>query len=211
MKLTKYEHACFIVENEQSEKIIVDPGKFTTLPTDLSNIVAIVITHVHADHFSIDNINKIKDSNPNLVLYVSEEVSSEVAGAIRPDNSQGYQAGGFNLKFYGDKHEYIRSALPQPDNLGVIINNLVAYPGDSYSQESVTVKYLMTPSSAPWLRMREAEEFIVKTEAEVIIPTHDAMLSEIGIGVYDNHLSAICEDNKKTYRRLAVPETIELN
>ncbi len=51
MKLTKYEHACVFLENDDGDKVVIDPGIFTNLPGDLSRIVAIVITHEHPDHF----------------------------------------------------------------------------------------------------------------------------------------------------------------
>lgn len=209
MKLTKYEHACFTVE-EQRQKVMVDPGVFTNLPEDISGIVAVVITHKHPDHFNPEHLDKIKTANPNVVFYGSKEVAAEYPAANEPARSHKYQAGPFELVFYGEMHEMIRPGYPQVSNLGVAINGTVAYPGDSFTQLGKRLKVMMTPASAPWLHVRDATAFIANAQAELIIPTHDAMLSEIGHQIYGAHYQATAESAGSTYRRLAVGESIEL-
>ncbi len=210
IKLTKYEHACFVLENESGQKIIVDPGAFTKLPENLSNITSVIITHDHGDHFAPENIDKIRQQNPEVKIYGSKEVAAAYNGVIVPEKNQAVDVPGFKLEFYGDIHEFIREGVPQPDNLGVIINDSVAYPGDSYSQTDRPVKLLLAPASAPWLRAKEAYEFIVSAPASVVIPTHDALLSEAGMAIYDNHFSAAATQSGKEYKRLNISETIEV-
>lgn len=94
MKLTKYAHACFFVE-EQGQKLIVDPGSFTELPDELDNTVAIIITHEHGDHFSPDNIEKIKAQNPNVQIFAAREVVEKLPGSTEPALAHNYQVGPF--------------------------------------------------------------------------------------------------------------------
>ena len=54
MKLTKYEHACFTVEDTSGNVLVVDPGSFSKNFVVPNNVVGIVITHEHADHFNTD-------------------------------------------------------------------------------------------------------------------------------------------------------------
>lgn len=211
MKITKYEHACVILENDSGEKIVIDPGSFTNLPSDLSNVMAIVITHSHADHFFLKNINKITKQSPYSKLFGSTEVVKEISEATNPNKDRAYKLGQFELRFYGDKHEFIREGIPIIDNLGVIINDQVAYPGDSYSQHPGSARYLLIPASAPWLRMKEASEFITNAKAENIIPTHDAMLSEIGKNTYDNHFTSVSNNSGKKYMRLDIGQSLKID
>lgn len=209
MKLTKLGHACFIVE-EQGKKVIVDPGVYTELPSDLQNITAIIVTHLHKDHFDKSKIETILTQNPNAQLYGASEVVSELPGCIEPAKTQVYETGPFKLRFFGDLHELARPGKPQVNNIGVCINDLVAYAGDSYSQFDKQVKINLVPCSAPWLQISAAYDFVMKAQAEITIPTHDALLSEIGMQVYDAHLSEAAEQAGSTYRRLKIGESIEI-
>jgi L-ascorbate metabolism protein UlaG (beta-lactamase superfamily) len=209
MKLTKLEHACVILEQEE-QRLIIDPGVFTTLPTDVSNVAAVIVTHIHPDHCDPTKLDAILAANPSARIFGSREVASERAGTEIPKNETAYEIGPFNLEFYGDMHEAIRPGLPQVHNLGVVINSLIAYGGDSYARTSRSVKLLLAPASAPWLRAKEAVELITQAEAEIIIPTHDALLSEAGQQIYDAHYQSAAEASGKSYRRLAIGETIEV-
>lgn len=210
MKLTKYAHACFFVE-EQGQKLIVDPGSFTELPDELDNTVAIIITHEHGDHFSPDNIEKIKAQNPNVQIFAAREVVEKLPGSTEPALAHNYQVGPFSLQFYGGLHETIRSGTPPLSNLGVCINDAVAYPGDSYAQVGKRVKVIMAPASAPWLHVSAAYAFTANAQADITIPTHDALLSEIGQNIYDAHLKAAAESAGSQYRRLVIGESIEIS
>ena len=43
MKLTKYEHACMVIE-KADVSLVIDPGGYTMPLTDLMDVVAVVIT-----------------------------------------------------------------------------------------------------------------------------------------------------------------------
>lgn len=49
MKITKYEHSCVVIE-EKGEKLVIDPGELTALPT-LTYVRAIIFTHVRRRPF----------------------------------------------------------------------------------------------------------------------------------------------------------------
>ena len=64
MKITKYEHACFTVEKE-GKLLVIDPGAFTTDLPVLENVVAVVVTHEHADHFNSASLDAIIAHSPD--------------------------------------------------------------------------------------------------------------------------------------------------
>lgn len=77
MKLTKYEHACFTVEKD-GQLLVVDPGNFTTDFIAPEHVVAVVITHEHADHFDHEQIEAIIDKNPNAVVVGPVDITSKI-------------------------------------------------------------------------------------------------------------------------------------
>lgn len=210
MKLTKYEHACIILEDDKGKKIIIDPGVYSNLPTSLTGVEAIIITHIHADHFHPANIDLVRASSPSIQIFSTKEVAIELDDVIVPDILQTYQVGDFILNFYGDKHEIIRDGVQIIDNLGVIVNNQVAYPGDSFALTDNHVDYLLAPFSGPWLRMKEATDFVINSKAKAIIPTHDILLSDIGKQIHSSHFDSVSKQSNKLFVPLSTGQTISL-
>lgn len=205
MKLTKYNHACVILEKD-NELLIIDPGSFTELPEDLLSTCAIIITHIHADHLSKDNLQKILDINPEAKIFAPQQVINELADfqtAKVVTAGQKITAGPFNLAFFGGGHAVIHESLQHFDNIGVLVNEKIYYPGDSFTLPGSTKPaVLLAPISAPWLKMSEAMDFVTAVEANTVVPTHDALLSEIGIPLYDNWLNKATESYGGSYKRL---------
>lgn len=78
MKLTKYEHACLILDNGTS-KLVIDPGCFTKLPENLTGVSCLVITEEHVDHFDIDNVQKVLDQNLELKILTTQAVNVQLS------------------------------------------------------------------------------------------------------------------------------------
>lgn len=210
MRLIKYDHSCFAVE-EQGEKIIVDPGNYGELPDNIDNAVALIITHEHADHFSPENIAKIKAENTGVQIFASEEVAAQIEGAIAPEKRKVYEVGSFKLEFFGDMHAQIHPDYPGTHNLSVLINDAVYHPGDSLHIPPKPVKVLMCPITAPWQKASEAMDFVVAIKAEVVIPEHDAIISdEYGKPLYDRLVGGAVQSYGGEYQRLQTGETIDI-
>ena len=68
MKITKFEHACLVIE-DNGKQIVIDPGVFSkSLATD-EKYDAAVVTHVHGDHLDIETLQKLKSSNPDMRIF----------------------------------------------------------------------------------------------------------------------------------------------
>lgn len=203
MKLTKYEHACFTVE-DGGQVLVVDPGDYSTDFIAPSNVAAIVITHQHADHFDHEHIAAIMNENPNATIIADESVTSQLAAYKTQTVSAGEVTtiGEFTLEFFGGKHALIHDTLPIISNLGVFINDTVYYPGDSFTLPNKPIDVLALPIGAPWLKIGEAVDFFIATKPLLAFPTHDAVLSNIGKTLGDNLLSVIAEKHATVYRRI---------
>lgn len=203
MKLTKYEHACFTVELG-SEVVVVDPGNYSTDFIAPSNVVAVIITHKHADHFDYEHIAAIMNENPNATIVADESVTSQIEAFKTQSVSVGEVViiGDFKLEFFGGKHALIHDTLPIINNLGVFINDTVYYPGDSFALTNKPIDVLALPVGAPWLKIGEAIDFLLATKPLLAFPTHDAVLSDIGKTLVDNMLAAVTENNDIAYKRI---------
>jgi len=209
MILTKYEHACFTLEDD-GQILVVDPGNFTGDFIAPENIVGIVITHEHPDHFDHEQLEAIVDKNPNAVIIGHESITSkiEVFEARAVSAGETMTVGPFNLAFFGGHHAIIHESMPGIANLGVMVNELLYYPGDSFTLPQKPVDTLAIPASAPWMKISEAMDFLTAVKPRFAFPTHDAILSEVGKGISDRLLSNIATENGIEYKRLETPVEI---
>lgn len=209
MKLTKYEHACFVVELG-GVALIVDPGDYTTDLIVPDDIVGIVVTHEHADHLGIDNITAIAAENPDVVIIGHQAVTSKLP-QFRTQTvvqNEGIKIGPFELEFFGGEHATIDPSMTTIANLGVMINNRIYYPGDSFALPDRAVELLALPVSAPWMKISEAAAFANAVQPVKIFPTHDAILSETGMALVDKLIPSLTQQSGAAYERIT--ETIDI-
>lgn len=213
MRITKYGHACIVLE-EQGQKLVIDPGGWTGDFGPLEAISTAVITHNHADHFDATQLQKIIQANPGVQIYGAEEVAAEGKDLhILPVNGgQDAESGPFHLRFFGEMHALIHQSFPPvPHNVGVLVNDMFYDPGDSFTVPLGTaVKALAVPVSAPWLKMSEVVDFVQAVRPKQCIATHNALLSEIGQGLADHWLEAACKATGARYTSLKIGESLDI-
>jgi len=206
MKLTKYEHACFTVE-KNDQLLVVDPGNFTTDFIAPDHVVAVVITHEHTDHFHHEQLEAIIDKNPDAVIIGHTDITSKIEAFDTKTVTAGesYSVGAFDLQFFGGQHAGIHDSLAHITNLGVLINDLLYYPGDSLFVPDVAVDTLALPVTAPWLKIGEVMDFVVAVRPRIAFPTHDAIASHIGKSLVDRLVGAAASAHGIVYSRLSKP------
>ena len=84
MKITKYGHACLLVEEGGGASLLIDPGSMSILPA-LSKLDAILITHEHGDHFDIEKIKTIRAEHPEVQILTQVSVGKilDAEGIVR--------------------------------------------------------------------------------------------------------------------------------
>lgn len=211
MKLTKFGHACVILE-EQGQRIIIDPGVFTTLPDDLANVVAIVVTHEHPDHFSPDNLAAIFAQSPESQLLTLQEIAVKMpdnkSKAVKPGDKA--EAGPFKIEFGGGLHAEIHPDLPRINNLTVTINGSIYYPGDSYDAAAGQPQVVLLPLNAPWARIADTVDFIKAVPAKTFIPTHNGLLTDNGLDIYHGLPRRTAEEKGAVLTSLGDKESVEI-
>ena len=207
MILTKYEHACFTLEKD-GKLLVVDPGGYTTDLGSPENVVAIVVTHEHPDHFDPAALGALIAHNPDAVIYGHENITKQFGDtlphqAVRAGDT--ITAGPFSMEFFGGEHAVIHESMPAVANLGVMIDNTVYYPGDSFTKPEKAVRVLALPVAAPWLKMSEVIDYVLAVKPRVAFPTHDAILSPAGITLVDRLLPTFIKSYGGSYQRMNEP------
>lgn len=211
MKITKFEHACMVVQKNGSS-IVIDPGAFTTPLTDVTGVVAIVITHEHADHWTADHLKRIMDRNPDARVLGPGGVVAAAAGARVEKVSHGdeLEIGPFSLKFFGENHAVIHESIPLIDNVAVLIDDSFYYAGDSFTIPPVPVETLAVPIGAPWLKVGEVMDYVLQLAPKLSFPVHEAVLSKIGVSINADRIEAVTRRGGGEYVSIAVGDSIDL-
>ncbi len=206
MQLTKYGHACFTVEKDE-QILVVDPGGFSQDFIAPEHVVAVVVTHNHGDHFDHNQLAAIIDKNPDAVIIGPEEVTSaiEVFQIKSVHAGDTLTIGPFSLEFTGGQHAVIHRDIPVAQNVGVLINELLYYPGDSLVLPGKPIDTLALPISAPWLKIGESIDFLLTIKPRLAFPTHDAILSQEGIEICDSLLDRFSNSQGIEYSRITQP------
>lgn len=212
MRVTKYEHAALRVHHV-GKSIIIDPGVYTNPLTEFSDLVAIVITHEHPDHWTAEHLDRILAMAPRTPIYAPRGVVSAAEGyditLVGPGDT--IEVEPFTLQFFGGQHAIIHETIPVVDNVGVLVNSALYYPGDSYAvPEGVEVALLAAPLGAPWLKIGEAMDFVLAVAPRQAFGTHDMGLSVIGRDMHRARLKWAVEQGDGEFLTLEPGDSADL-
>lgn len=188
---------------KDGQSLVIDPGEWTTDFVVPDNVVGVIVTHEHGDHFSPERIAETLAANPNAKVYALDSIIAQLpaettAQAITADET--VDIGSFHVRFTGGQHATIHPDYPVCANVGVVVDGgELYYPGDSFALPGCAVKRLAVPASAPWLKLAEAMDFIAAVKPESFFKTHDAMLSPTGHAVTDAWFTKAAAATKTTY------------
>ncbi len=192
MRLTKHVHACITIE-QGGRSLLVDPGAFEPrAPELLAAADAVLLSHVHPDHFHRDALTDELCRRPGLPVAGPESVVgglAEIGSAVTvvgPGDRLALE--GLAIEVLGGTHAEIYPEEPRIESVGFLIGGRVFHPGDSYEVPHAAVGTLLVPVSGPWTRFADAAAFITAVSPRRAIAIHDAALSEIGLTMLEGHL-----------------------
>ena len=191
MRITHLGHACLLVEAGR-QRILLDPGAFSSRIADVTGLDVIMVTHQHADHVDLQRLPALLEINPQARVYAEPQAAAAMDEA---GMSAEHTVAGQTLTFgpvqitpVGEKHALINEALPRVGNLGVVLRTRgepsLFHPGDAYDCEPEQIDILALPLNAPWTASRDTIAFAQRISPRVCIPIHDALLSAIGRQLY---------------------------
>jgi L-ascorbate metabolism protein UlaG (beta-lactamase superfamily) len=212
MKLTKLEHAALILEDDGA-RLFIDPGSFTTPITEATGTVAVVITHEHADHWTPEQLKRILDQSPDAVILgpqgVADAASDFSVRVVHPGDTVEIEP--FNLRFFGGRHAVIHSSIPVVDNVGVIVDDTLVYPGDSFAAPDLSeIDVLAVPSSAPWLKASEFIDYVLGLKPKHSFSTHEMVSSVVGKQMADARIKWATEQGGGQFLDLQPGDSYEI-
>lgn len=215
MKITKHGHACLVLE-EGNSKVVLDPGFYTAPIEGLHGVVAVVITHIHDDHCYEEQLDRIHATNPAVRIFSTDEVAKRLAES-RPNfdvtavhHGDHWVLDDFTLDFFGAMHAEIHRSIPLVQNCGVMFNDKLYYPGDSYTLPDRPVELLAVPASAPWLKIGDVMDFVAAVKPKRSFPTHNMLLSEQGHALNNGRIQAVTEAGGGSFEYLKLGESTEV-
>lgn len=213
--LTRWGHACVQLERDGS-RLVIDPGSYSDL-TVLDAADAVLVTHEHQDHVDIEALVAALASRSQLEVWAPEAVIARLAEAGHAaerlhavHGGDTFTAAGFDVVVLGEWHELVHPDVPRIANVAYLVDGAVLHPGDSYTLPPTTaiVDVLLTPVSGPWLRLADAVDYVRAVRPRLVVPIHDAPLSDIGRAMTDRLMASL--GGAATYRRLAAGDELAL-
>ncbi|GAA2817103.1 MBL fold metallo-hydrolase [Nonomuraea rubra] len=203
MKLTKFGHACVRVEKD-GKVLVIDPGTFTD-GSALDGADTVLITHEHADHV---DVGKLKAASPDLEIWTCEGVAAdltEVPAKVQVvRHGDDFETAGFQVKVFGEWHARNHPDMPVVQNVGFLLDDELFYPGDALTVPQAEVGTLLVPTGAPWMKLSEMVEYLRTIRPARAYSTHDALYSEVGLGLVDNWLRMEAQKQGADIRRIPV-------
>lgn len=211
MKLTKLEHSGFVLE-QNGQKLLCDPVEIEQKLPVLNNVVATIITHKHRDHLQPEVLQKLLDVNSKMRILTTSDAASEVPHAEIVRNGDSLIVGEFNLDFFGKDHREIFAGVVPCENLGVVIDDKIVNPGDSFDLPVTleTPEVLCVPLVAPWCKITDSIDYIKLVKPQKVLPVHNAILSNFGRGIYERMLKAACAEVGAKFCNLNFGESLEV-
>lgn len=146
-KPTKLEHAGFIIETDNGYKLAIDIGSYSPLEklNDI-HIDAMLVSHFHKDHFSIEQIKKLSPkklylSRECIDLIGDEKLSSEI---IEVKIGDSIDIDGIKVLFFEVDHGPNATNRPK-ENFGFLIEadgKKIYFGGDIYYPSGIDVTNL---------------------------------------------------------------------
>lgn len=170
MKITKYVHACLLVETPD-RTVLFDPGSMSQGAFDidgLGRLDDIFITHIHGDHVHVPFVKELVNKFPNVRITTTDEV-------VKTLNEEGIKAQSDapeGVVFFKSPHEDVEPLFPAPEEVGIHYLDKLTHPGDSHSFNE-TKEILALPITAPWGSSIKALNLALELKPKYVIPIHD--------------------------------------
>jgi L-ascorbate metabolism protein UlaG (beta-lactamase superfamily) len=147
MKITKFEQSGVIFETNNGSRLAIDIGSYTPIEKlEGVKVDAMIVSHIHPDHFSLEQIKKLSPQK----LYVGSECKEALSQEILPFEIVEIKAGshisiGDILVDVFDVDHGPNAPAPIKDNFGFMITadgQKIYFAGEMFYESGIDVANL---------------------------------------------------------------------
>jgi L-ascorbate metabolism protein UlaG (beta-lactamase superfamily) len=214
MKLTKFSHACVLVEDD-THTTLFDPGEFAwesglfKLDT-LSKLDYVLITHEHFDHCHQPFVAALIQKFPAAQFISTPEVAEQLkqwgAKKVATESDE-------HVQVTPHEHASMAPLAPTPpcQNVRFDYKGAITHPGDSIQFDD-SKGILFLPLAGPWEAPIEAVRLGEQLKPKVIVPIHDWMWNdEWRLSMYDRLVDYYGQQNIQFLKLInGEPVTIDI-
>lgn len=212
--LTVWGHAGVRLERA-GQVLVLDPGAYTDVAV-LNGAQAVLITHEHADHVVPEQLAEAVGADPGLQVWAPSSIGEQLTAAGAPaerihgvESGDSFTAAGFDVQVLGGRHAVIHPDLPPAANVAYLIDGGLLHPGDAFTPvPEGSVHTLLLPVAGPWMKLAEAVDYLRQVAPQLVVPIHDAVLSDVGKSMIDRMIGGLAGDVE--YRRSPAGEGLQL-
>lgn len=204
MRISHLGHAAVLVETDDV-RILIDPGNLSASWHGLTDLDAVLVTHIHPDHVDPDHLPALLRANPDAVVYTEASIPAAVQAGELPDlgplqvlaSGSSVRVGSVTVEGVGGQHAVIHRDIPRIGNVGMVLRSdgepTLFHPGDSYATAPAGVDILAMPAYGPWAAMKETIDFVRAVGAPHGFPVHDELLNDRGRALVFNRINDMTE------------------
>lgn len=197
MQITHLGHSCVLIETV-GQRVLLDPGNFSTDWHGLTDLDAVLVTHQHPDNADPQVLPKLLAANPQAMVVVEHTVPEIVdlpERTRRVGAAETIDIGSLQVATIGGQHAVIHRDYPRIGNVGFVLRAegepSVLHPGDSLDTVADGVDVALIPAFGPWAAMKETIDFARAVGAAKGIFIHDGLLNERGLGLINTHVGRL--------------------
>lgn len=205
MEITHLGHSTVLVDLDDT-RILLDPGTFSDAWHDLTELDAIVITHLHPDHVDPERVPALIANNPDARVLVEPSVPDvvELPTAQRLPAESSVRLGTVLLSTLGGQHAIIHRDIPMVGNIGVVLSAeghpTLFHPGDSLAACPPGIDVLALPAMGPWAALKEHIDFTRTVGAPLAFPIHEGLLNDRGWNLVVNRIGELTDTRLVDFR-----------
>ncbi|MGO4956446.1 MBL fold metallo-hydrolase [Luteococcus sp. Sow4_B9] len=206
MEITQLGHSAVLVETA-GLRVLVDPGAFSDSWHGLTDLDAILVTHLHPDHADPAKLPDLVSANPDARVLVEPGVIDAVdlkgrGEGLNADTS--VKIGSLTISAVGGRHAVIHRDIPMIGNVGLVLESegepTLFHPGDSLATAPAGVDIVAVPVMGPWAAMKETVDFVRDVDAPKGFLIHDGLVNERGWNLLNTQIGNLAPTALEDHR-----------